>query len=174
MRLVHQFLIVTFVSVWVIVTYIVFWRPGTAPGYAHTREEDSQYSEFLEKIIFLEKEVERRNQEYQRLLVKLLVLLENTPINYKQINPRKLPVVVRQRLPRTAYGRYPSNCLDNLIQYRPNKKQFPIIVSQDCDDEPTRNVIQSYKQQVSLISQPDQSDIVVPPKDKKFKGYYKI
>lgn len=25
-----------------------------------------------------------------------------------------------------------------------------------------------------MISQPDQSDIAVPPKEKKFKGYYKI
>lgn len=44
---------------------------------------------------------------------------------------------------------------------------------QDCDDEATRNVIRSYKD-VTLISQPDQSDIAVPPKEKKFKGYYKI
>uniref|UniRef100_A0A7G3AQE2 Alpha-1,3-mannosyl-glycoprotein 2-beta-N-acetylglucosaminyltransferase n=1 Tax=Lutzomyia longipalpis TaxID=7200 RepID=A0A7G3AQE2_LUTLO len=199
MRLVHQFLIVTFVSVWVIVTYIVFWRPETAPGYAHTREEDSQYSEFLEKIIFLEKEVERRNQEYQRLLVKLLVLLEQHS-NQLQANQspeaagggtsttptdgvREIPLVDDSPpfsgpvIPVIVFACNRisiSNCLDNLIQYRPNKKQFPIIVSQDCDDEPTRNVIQSYKQQVSLISQPDQSDIVVPPKDKKFKGYYKI
>jgi alpha-1,3-mannosyl-glycoprotein beta-1,2-N-acetylglucosaminyltransferase len=27
---------------------------------------------------------------------------------------------------------------------------------------------------VSLIQQPDQSDIQVPPKEKKFKGYFKI
>lgn len=45
---------------------------------------------------------------------------------------------------------------------------------QDCDDEPTRNVILSYKTDVTLIQQPDQSDINVPPKEKKFKGYYKI
>lgn len=32
----------------------------------------------------------------------------------------------------------------------------------------------SYKNEVSLITQPDQSDIFVKPKDKKFKGYYKI
>lgn len=67
-----------------------------------------------------------------------------------------------------------SKCLDNLIKYRPNTDQFPIIVSQDCGDDATRNVIMSYDQQVSLIQQPDQSDIFVPPKEKKFKGYYKI
>lgn len=27
---------------------------------------------------------------------------------------------------------------------------------------------------MQLVQQPDLSDIVVPPKDKKFKGYYKI
>lgn len=45
--------------------------------------------------------------------------------------------------------------------------------AQDCDDESTRKVIQSYKD-ITLISQPDQSDIPVPIKEKKFKGYYKI
>lgn len=64
-------------------------------------------------------------------------------------------------------------CLDNLLTYRPNVHQFPIIVSQDCDDAATRRVIKSFAD-VQLISQPDQSDIQVLPKEKKFKGYYKI
>lgn len=67
-----------------------------------------------------------------------------------------------------------SNCLDNLIQYRPSAEQFPIIVSQDCGDEMTKKVILSYQEQLTLIEQPDTSDIYVPPKEKKFKGYYKI
>uniref|UniRef100_A0A1L8E1W6 Alpha-1,3-mannosyl-glycoprotein 2-beta-N-acetylglucosaminyltransferase n=1 Tax=Nyssomyia neivai TaxID=330878 RepID=A0A1L8E1W6_9DIPT len=195
MRLVHQFLIVTFVSVWVIVTYIVFWRPETAPGRIHANE-DPLYSEFLEKLSLLEKSVDRRNDAYQRLIAKLLVLLEQH-IKTEPLNPSDEPPSITtkvidevQEIPLDESPPFTgpvipvivfacnrisiSNCLDNLIQYRPNKKQFPIIVSQDCDDEPTRNVIHSYKEQVSLISQPDQSDIVVPPKDKKFKGYYKI
>lgn len=32
----------------------------------------------------------------------------------------------------------------------------------------------SYKDEVQLIQQPDLSEPMVPPKDKKFKGYYKI
>lgn len=64
-------------------------------------------------------------------------------------------------------------CLDDLIKYRKNPHQFPIIVSQDCNDETTKNVIESYTD-VTLMRQPDQSDIFVLPKDKKFKGYYKI
>ncbi|XP_016989479.1 alpha-1,3-mannosyl-glycoprotein 2-beta-N-acetylglucosaminyltransferase [Drosophila rhopaloa] len=65
-------------------------------------------------------------------------------------------------------------CIDNLVQYRPSIEQFPIIVSQDCGDEPTKEVILSYGNQVTLIEQPDLSDITVLPKEKKFKGYYKI
>nr|AAF70177.1 UDP-GlcNAc:a-3-D-mannoside b1,2-N-acetylglucosaminyltransferase I [Drosophila melanogaster] len=63
-------------------------------------------------------------------------------------------------------------CIDNLVQYRPSVEQFPIIVSQDCGDEPTKEAILSYGKQVTLIEQPDLSDIM--PKEKKFKGYYKI
>lgn len=65
-------------------------------------------------------------------------------------------------------------CLDNLVQYRPNAEQFPIIVSQDCGDQQTKKTILSYESQVTLIEQPDQSDILTPPREKKFKGYYKI
>lgn len=35
-------------------------------------------------------------------------------------------------------------------------------------------MILSYGDNVTLIEQPDLSDIAVPPKNKKFKGYYKI
>nr|CAI5862762.1 unnamed protein product [Callosobruchus analis] len=67
-----------------------------------------------------------------------------------------------------------SKCLDKLLKYRPDPDQFPIIVSQDCDHEETRDTILKYGSQLSLIQQPDQSDIQVPPKEKKFKGYFKI
>ncbi|XP_044738364.1 alpha-1,3-mannosyl-glycoprotein 2-beta-N-acetylglucosaminyltransferase [Chrysoperla carnea] len=66
-------------------------------------------------------------------------------------------------------------CLDQLIQYRPDPRQFPIIVSQDCNDLQTKNAINTnYGDKLTLIEQPDQSDIQVPPKEKKFKGYFKI
>lgn len=65
-------------------------------------------------------------------------------------------------------------CLDQLIKLRPSAEQFPIIVSQDCDHEPTSDVIRSYGEQLTHIRQPDQSDIDIPPKEKKFKGYFKI
>lgn len=45
---------------------------------------------------------------------------------------------------------------------------------QDCDHDETAEIIRSYGPQVTLMQQPDQSDIQVPPKEKKFKGYFKI
>ncbi|XP_055535389.1 alpha-1,3-mannosyl-glycoprotein 2-beta-N-acetylglucosaminyltransferase [Wyeomyia smithii] len=85
------------------------------------------------------------------------------------INSPVIPVLV------FACNRLSVNrCLDDLIKYRPRADQFPIIVSQDCDHEPTRNLILSYKENLTLIRQPDQSDITVLPKEKKYKGYYKI
>ena len=67
-----------------------------------------------------------------------------------------------------------NKALDLLISYRPSKEQYPIIVTQDCNHEQTRNVIQSYGDQIIYIQQPDQSDPVLPEKEKKFKGYFKI
>ncbi|PRD28595.1 UNVERIFIED_CONTAM: Mgat1 [Trichonephila clavipes] len=64
--------------------------------------------------------------------------------------------------------------LDQLLKFRPSPQQFPIIVSQDCGHEPTTKVILSYGDQLTLIQHPDQSDIPLSGKEKKFKGYYKI
>ncbi|XP_015174365.1 PREDICTED: alpha-1,3-mannosyl-glycoprotein 2-beta-N-acetylglucosaminyltransferase [Polistes dominula] len=65
-------------------------------------------------------------------------------------------------------------CLDQLIKLRPSALQFPIVVSQDCEHEQTAEVIAKYGDQILHIRQPDQSDIDIPPKEKKFKGYFKI
>lgn len=65
--------------------------------------------------------------------------------------------------------------LDQLMKYRPNMTMFPIVVSQDCNHDPTRRIIQSYGSRLKYIQQPDQSDILLRGKaQKKFKGYYKI
>lgn len=67
-----------------------------------------------------------------------------------------------------------SKALDELISYRPNKEKYPIIVSQDCGHKETARVIDSYGDQIISIKQPDLSEPVVPAKEKKFRGYFKI
>ncbi|XP_064471603.1 alpha-1,3-mannosyl-glycoprotein 2-beta-N-acetylglucosaminyltransferase-like [Ornithodoros turicata] len=64
--------------------------------------------------------------------------------------------------------------IDQLLKYRPSKERFPLIVSQDCNHAVTASVIKSYGEQLTHIQQPDQSDIPLVGKQKKFKGYYKI
>jgi len=67
-----------------------------------------------------------------------------------------------------------NRALDLLLTYRPSKAQFPIIVTQDCGHKETKEVIEGYGDQIIFIQQPDLSDPVVPSKEKKFKGYFKI
>lgn len=43
-----------------------------------------------------------------------------------------------------------SRSLDLLIKYNPNKKRFPIIVSQDCGHKPTADVIQRYVREYGI------------------------
>ncbi|OTF71099.1 alpha-1,3-mannosyl-glycoprotein, partial [Euroglyphus maynei] len=65
--------------------------------------------------------------------------------------------------------------LEQLFKYRNDSEIFPIVVSQDCNHEPTRQIIESYGDKLTFIQQPDQSDIILKGKNqKKFKGYYKI
>lgn len=67
-----------------------------------------------------------------------------------------------------------NKALDLLLAYRPDKEQFPIIVTQDCGHKETANVIKSYGDKIVHIQQPDLSEPIVPPKEKKFRGYFKI
>ncbi|KAF5274808.1 hypothetical protein FQR65_LT00391 [Abscondita terminalis] len=100
---------------------------------------------------------------------KLDVIKENEVSTKKEFKGTIIPILV------IACNRVSVNrCLDQLIQYRPNPDQFPIIVSQDCNHPETTEVIERYGSQVLLIKQPDQSEIDIPPREKKFKGYFKI
>ncbi|XP_060808685.1 alpha-1,3-mannosyl-glycoprotein 2-beta-N-acetylglucosaminyltransferase isoform X2 [Amyelois transitella] len=70
-----------------------------------------------------------------------------------------------------------SRCLENLVKYRPDKRMFPIIVSQDCGHNATYRVIKSFTDSdpsITVVRQPDQSAIALPKTKVKFAGYYKI
>lgn len=67
-----------------------------------------------------------------------------------------------------------SRCINKLLKYRKSKDEFPIIVSQDCIHERTSQVIKSFGRELIHIHQPDQKEIKVPSKEKKFSGYFKI
>lgn len=68
-----------------------------------------------------------------------------------------------------------SQCLDQIFKIKPQNIDMPVIVSQDCGHSETENVIQSYGNKLSLVKQPDLSDVKgVPSHMLHFMGYYKI
>lgn len=67
-----------------------------------------------------------------------------------------------------------SRTLDEILRYRPSAVHFPVIVSQDCGHESTAIAIESYAEELTHIKHPDLSNIILPKKEEKFKGYHKI
>eukprot|EP00056_Hartaetosiga_gracilis_P006426 m.96550 g.96550 ORF g.96550 m.96550 type:complete len:481 (-) comp12470_c0_seq1:50-1492(-) len=65
-----------------------------------------------------------------------------------------------------------SRALELLIKYRPSASKFPIVVSQDCGDKKTADVIAGFANQgVDHMEQPDLSEPEAAP---QFRGYAKI
>ncbi|CAB3400244.1 unnamed protein product [Caenorhabditis bovis] len=66
--------------------------------------------------------------------------------------------------------------IKKLIKYRPNKEMFPIIVSQDCDNEGVRKEVQSFGDEVQYIKHlaGDKANITIPPNHRMYTAYYRI
>lgn len=128
-----------------------------------------------DKLLFEkeEKDINNNDKNAQQLQVEPMYSSEasyNVPMKGKLPNGSPILAILVFSCNRITVQR----CLDQLIKYRPSIEQFPIIVSEDCQHRQTADVIARYGNQIVHIQQPDQSDIEVPPKEKKFKGYFKI
>lgn len=165
----RQFLFIVFVSLfsWGAVTYYLFLqRPqGKLQSLSNVNEQLNQ----------LEAALQLQYQSNEELLTKLRQLRARTvgaEFNQsgREHHTNSVIAVLLFSCNRVTVKRN----LDQLIKYRPSREAFPIIVSQDCGHKQTAKVIQEYGDQVAHIQQPDQRDVVLPPKEKKFKGYYKI
>ncbi|XP_049882744.1 alpha-1,3-mannosyl-glycoprotein 2-beta-N-acetylglucosaminyltransferase [Pectinophora gossypiella] len=172
---------------WLIITYSPVMevpRPMFRKG--------SNIGDIEKRILKLEKEIGTQSSEITRLLDTV-----------KEIQKRKsttkdemYEIQVLERL-KNEQGRLlppPSNpvlpvlviacdrvtvkrCLDNLIKFRPSKETFPIVVSQDCNHNATYQVIKQFTDadpSITVVRQPDQSEVVLPRQKIKFRGYYKI
>uniref|UniRef100_A0A1B6MN63 Alpha-1,3-mannosyl-glycoprotein 2-beta-N-acetylglucosaminyltransferase n=1 Tax=Graphocephala atropunctata TaxID=36148 RepID=A0A1B6MN63_9HEMI len=171
-----------------------FWIPGEQSPHSMRRILMPETDDTLVK---LEGEIQVERKATQKLVHKLETLIqknwEQQKLNDKQhqalvVNSKEADELKKRKLEQLLS--HPSSaiavlvfacnrvtvtrCLDQLIKYRPDPALFPIIVSQDCQHEPTARAIQGYGDQIYHVQQPDQSDIQVPPKEKKFKGYFKI
>ncbi|XP_003489416.1 alpha-1,3-mannosyl-glycoprotein 2-beta-N-acetylglucosaminyltransferase [Bombus impatiens] len=128
-----------------------------------------------DKLLFEkeEKDINNNDKNAQQLQIEPMYSSEasyNVPMKGKLPNGSPILAILVFSCNRITVQR----CLDQLIKYRPSVEQFPIIVSEDCQHRQTADVIARYGNQIVHIQQPDQSDIEVPPKEKKFKGYFKI
>ncbi|PAV81269.1 hypothetical protein WR25_08475 isoform A [Diploscapter pachys] len=63
-----------------------------------------------------------------------------------------------------------------LLKYRPSKQQFPIIVSQDCDDQDVRNTVEGFGDEVQYIKHlsGNKANITVPNEHRMYSAYYRI
>ncbi|XP_008195651.1 alpha-1,3-mannosyl-glycoprotein 2-beta-N-acetylglucosaminyltransferase [Tribolium castaneum] len=162
-----NFVLGIFVITWALVLYFAFLSHLTTKSEPNGNV-DSQIM-ILEQGISEQFKINNDMIHDARRFLELKSQGDVGKSSIKDFQDFKLPVLV------FACNRVSvSRCLDRLLQYRPDPDKFPIIVSQDCNHEETTETIRRYGSQVSLIQQPDQSDIQVPPKEKKFKGYFKI
>lgn len=184
------------VVVWLLIVYILVYYQPVTTGPAADKEQLPRSQSLRQQIDKLEHEISEQSQFYISLLEKLkkinrereeskvnavkkqhqednenkVVLEESLPDELLDASGPVLPILLIACNREAAVRR----SLDLLIKYRKNPQQFPIIVSQDCGHRATRETIQSYGDQVTLIQQPDLSTIDVPTKERKFKGYFLI
>ncbi|VDM96781.1 unnamed protein product [Thelazia callipaeda] len=52
--------------------------------------------------------------------------------------------------------------------------KIPVVVSLDCNDERTRDVVITAGQNITMIENPDQSSFNLTKQNKKYEGYYRI
>jgi len=175
---------ITIVTWLIIICMVVFDKPNISPALYSVSLSDS--------LTELEKEIKNEYQANAKFIATIKKAIDEQAIlknaaaeeesayndQVRKEDERRLQAVAGSGVIAVlvfACNRVSvTRCLDQLIKYRPGAERFPIVVSQDCQHEATSAAIQSYGSEIFHIKQPDQSDIIVPPKEKKFKGYFKI
>ncbi|XP_073964969.1 alpha-1,3-mannosyl-glycoprotein 2-beta-N-acetylglucosaminyltransferase [Choristoneura fumiferana] len=164
------------------VVLVFLWFVVSLVDEFPVKKTSNKYADQLEsKIMQLERKLDNQLVESGKLLERVKDHLKNKQDSAsKQLENNMafveedpvLPVLV------IACNRITvKRCLENLIKFRPDKETFPIIVSQDCDHEPTYQVIESFTQDdptITVVKQPDQSVIPLERAKVKFRGYYNI
>lgn len=194
MRLVSAYTLCGFVTVWSVLL-LVYARYYIVDGKQELVQEDSS-KQFQQEVRSKFNELDARdlalNEEIRRLekLMEIRNTVDDraTPSNAAFVRSAPVTPPPRARPPpphqdlivpilMVACNRPSavSRSLDGLLKHRPSSKLFPIIVSLDCAHGPTEDVIKGYGDKVTLIKQPDQSSIEMPPDVKPhFQGYYKV
>ncbi|KAK6021648.1 GNT-I family protein, partial [Ostertagia ostertagi] len=69
-----------------------------------------------------------------------------------------------------------TNLIKRLIALRPSKEQFPITVSQDCNDKAVQKAVAEFGDEVQYVKHrsAQEARVVVPDNQKRFATYYYI
>ncbi|KRZ67413.1 Alpha-1,3-mannosyl-glycoprotein 2-beta-N-acetylglucosaminyltransferase [Trichinella papuae] len=171
-----------FITIIWLLALILFYRLHESVSIDYGKE----LPKMLNKIIKLEKEISEQNKEAGRLLERLdndkfaqkWFIFSNSTDYTAHPDDRDAPLSIGDKIPvlvmacnRPAAIRVH---LNQLLLLRPSPELFPIIVSQDCDHQPTSQVIDTYRDSITVIKQPNQTEPILSKKLKKFAGYYKI
>lgn len=162
---------------WNAILVLLLWgrpspsQPGGEHGEVAERPTNDMMGDVLRMADTFEAELEMQKEILMQIKNQQSLWEPSNGNGPKVVVPRQpvIPVLV------IACNRVTvRRCLDKLLELRPSAELFPIIVSQDCGNAETAEVIRSYGNQVVHLKQPDLSDIAVRPEHKKFQGYYKI
>ncbi|CAJ0963229.1 unnamed protein product, partial [Mesorhabditis belari] len=178
---------------WLIVgltTTIIFWLYVASHTFNNSHEvvleRNHEVSELRQRIIDLEKELNLENESMNRLQEEVkqsayaqqkaiksrAERLGKVPSNGHGAWKEPIPVLVFACNRQDAVGHH----IQQLIHYRPSAERFPIVVSQDCDDMPTANVIKSFGEQVIYVKHiaGDKANITVAKNHLRWVTYYRI
>ncbi|CAH0717158.1 unnamed protein product, partial [Brenthis ino] len=170
----------TLAFLWVVVSYSSTFVPSYNPK--------NSISELEAEINRLEHKMQNQLSDSYKLLEKVRKHLKKTENKHVEDSDKDSQSILNEEATQYKNPVLPvlviacdrvtvKRCLDNLVKFRPNKETFPIIVSQDCGHNETYHVIKSYTDSdasVTVVRQPDLSEIPLPRAKIKFKGYYKI
>uniref|UniRef100_A0AC34FPA7 Alpha-1,3-mannosyl-glycoprotein 2-beta-N-acetylglucosaminyltransferase n=1 Tax=Panagrolaimus sp. ES5 TaxID=591445 RepID=A0AC34FPA7_9BILA len=145
------------------------------------RDKEIEYQRDSEKFVLLTEEIERlqRLLEYER---KKLQAVESRVDEYikDNTNQNSVPTTWHEPIGILVFVCNRAEALrqhvQKLINYRKSAELFPIIVSQDCDDEGVAEVAKSFGAQITYIKHISgaNADIVIPPNHKQYTSYYRI
>jgi alpha-1,3-mannosyl-glycoprotein beta-1,2-N-acetylglucosaminyltransferase len=144
-------------------------------------DKDLEFQKDSEKFVILTDEIERlqRLLEYER---KKLQAVESRVDEYiKDSRNQKLkstnwnePIGIIVFVCNRAEAL--KQHVQKLINYRKSAELFPIIVSQDCDDETVAEVAKDFGEQITYIKHISgaNANIIIPPNHKQYTPYYRI
>ncbi|CDW56522.1 alpha 1 3 mannosyl glycoprotein [Trichuris trichiura] len=144
--------------------------------------EDPEMGQLFRNIRKLQDDIQEQNHEGSRLLYLLEQMKRvSASTKHERTDANTSTVSDISHIPPIAVLVFACNRptatrvhLNRLLELRPSKDLFPVVVSQDCNHEATASVIRSYGSQITFLQQPNQTEPNLTKKMKKFSGYYKI